>query len=140
MSVLEPLVDLRSELAAGDQPVPAEPLLDVGEETTLRVLRERVKMRDGTTMTVERLAAITGCHASSIRNWEYGRTSPSVPVEKFSSLCSVLGVTIHQLAEAYANSARLNASPEAPDPLFPMPKAEERAAGIKGKRRRGRIR
>lgn len=140
MPVLEPALDLRAELAAGDQPVPVEPLLEVGPDTTLRVLRERVRMRDGSKMTVERLGALTGCHASSIRNWEYGRTSPSVPVEKFSALCTVLGVTIHQLTAAYANSARLNASPEAPDPPCPMPDAEARAAGIKGTRRRGRIR
>ena len=140
MPALESVSDLREELAASERPLPVEPLDSIDDETTLRVLRERIRMGDGSPMTVERLAAATGCHASSIRNWEYGRTSPSVAVERFSALCSVLGVTIHQLAQAYANSARLNASPEAPDPLCPMPTAEDRAAGVKGRRRRGRIR
>ena len=107
------------ELAALAEQAEAKKAAD---EVTFRVLRERAQL------SVYRMADLVGCDASSIRNWEYGRTVPSIPVEKFSALCSVLGVTIQELSAAYATSARLNASPEAPDPL------------VDGKRRRGRIR
>lgn len=130
--------DLLGQLSKATEPVKlGSPVMS--DTTTVRVLRERIVFRDGSPLDLAKLASLTGINQSSLRNWEYGRTSPTVSVEKFSALCKVLQCDIHQLAQAFANSARLNASVEAETPVTRAPTAEERAQGIKGRRRRGKI-
>ena len=109
------------------------------DKTTLRVLRERVVFKDGSGLDIDKFALITGANAGSLRNWEYGRSSPAIAVEKVAAVCTLLNCTVHEFAAAAANSQRLNNSPEAELQPTRMPTAEERARGIKGARRRGKI-
>ena len=129
------------DIAVSQAPDPAlEPMADpMPADTTLRQLRERVRMLDGKPLSVKTMAELTNINASSIRNWEYGRTIASMPVHRLAAVCRLLKVSIDQLAEACENSERLNASPDAEIKAQPIPTAEERAAGAKGKRRRGLI-
>ena len=64
----------------------------------MKQLRLRVKLR-----TVD-VASRIGVAESSVRNWEKGRTIPTLSIDKTAALCQLYQCSIAELAEAVAES------------------------------------
>ena len=64
----------------------------------MKQLRLRVKLR-----TVD-IASRIGVAESSVRNWEKGRTIPTLSIDKTAALCELYQCSIAELAQAVAES------------------------------------
>lgn len=95
-------------VAIGDQLFQvAEPLV-LTERTTMRSLRARILFADGRRLLLEDVGRMLGLNSSTIRNYEYGRSFPSLPLATLCTLLDLYQCTAHQLLAASENSYRLN--------------------------------
>lgn len=53
----------------------------------------------------EDIAAAVGVSPQTVSNWETGRTEPKLKARQFQKLCSMLGVTIDELADILDSTA-----------------------------------
>ena len=95
-------------VAIGDQLFQAAEPLVMSDRTTMRALRSRILFADGRRLLLEDVGRILALNSSTIRNYEYGRSFPSLPLTTLCTLLDLYQCTAHQLLAASENSYRLN--------------------------------
>jgi len=95
-------------VAIGDQLFQVAEPLALTERTTMRALRSRILFADGRRLLLEDVGRLLGLNSSTIRNYEYGRSFPSLPLATLCTLLDLYQCTAHELLAASENSYRLN--------------------------------
>ncbi|MGG6264275.1 helix-turn-helix transcriptional regulator [Leptolyngbya sp. AN03gr2] len=68
------------------------------------------ELRQSRRLSQRRVAEAIEVSTQTIRNWEKGRSEPSLKVDQIESLCQILQCSLSELAEAIRESKRNRSS------------------------------